>query len=1096
MSKTLLSLIFLFSVLCNVAIAGEHTSGLVFTARMNGATEEPAVTTDGRGVGIFTFDEKKSTLYINVSLSNLSGPITGIHIHEGVPGENGPVIINLTSFLSGNRVKGTVHDVSKATIAAFLTGGYYINAHTELNPGGEIRGQIRLETDIRYAALLNGNSEVPEVTSDGRGLFIAHFSADGNKVNYKMIFEGLTSPVVGAHIHQGAIGTNGGVILDLSSSIVGNVLSGTWEVIDFIAALTSGELYVNVHTVNNPDGEIRGQILLQDGLTFDASFDGSQENPAVDTRGKALAIATVRPDLSEVEYFVVFDSLSGPPSAAHFHTGDVGANGGVVINMSGDINGNTISGSQPLTIDLLNQMLEGGLYMNIHTAAHPGGEIRGQVYKFAREPYIFDMNGGQEVPSNSSTATGAGFATIDRNETNVHFMMVYSGLQGTFSNAHFHYEEPGVSGPVIFGLASFFDSFGFAEGYWNQQSSQPFDAVAAEYFEEGEVYANIHSSMFPGGEIRGNLIHSSSLFTDLPFDPKFKDDLMFSAAMSGDDENPSVTTDGVGLATFYFNEDKTTAFVNVTFTGLSGPATAAHIHDGISGVNGPVVFPLTIVGNRIQMEITGITAEQFGKFVDGSYYINVHTAAHPGGEIRGQIFAEQDVTFVANLNGLQENPVVTTDGAGLGAFHYTIGQLTIDVNAQLTNLSSTIIAAHLHAGAVGENGDVIIDLSDLIDGNRIRGTVDLTILDILALASGNVYVNVHTTDNPGGEIRGQLVYQNGLTFDGWMSGLQENPFTMSGASALAVATVSPDLSSVNVWMTTDAVSGVIGASHFHRGVIGTNGPVVLNFSADLANNALSFTGPIAGDVVSSLLSGEIYINAHTPAYPGGELRGQMFRLARDGYGYDMCTNQEVAPINAPNAQGSGLVSIDRLHSNLNISIVTDGLTGDITAAHLHEAPIDVNGGVIFPLTEFFVGGAVFGNGVPMDTAITNAIIAGNVYSNVHTAQHPGGELRGQVVKEFLCEIETGIEPIEEITGDVLLSPNPVSDELNISLEVSKMTSLSMDVYDLSGKMISTHPFSLSVGKNDVRIETADLTAGFYLLMITNGNATQTYKFVK
>ncbi|HZV69945.1 MAG TPA: CHRD domain-containing protein [Saprospiraceae bacterium] len=1096
MSKTLLSLTLFFSVLCNVAFAGEHSSALVFTARMNGASEEPSVTTDGRGVAIFTFDEKKSTLYINVSLSNLSGPITGIHIHEGVPGENGPVIINLTSFLSGNRVKGTVHDVSKATMAAFLTGGYYINAHTELNPDGEIRGQIKLETDLRYAALLNGNSEVPEVTTDGRGLFIAHFSADGNKVDYKMIFEGLTSPVTAAHIHQGAIGSNGGVILDLSSSIVGNVLSGTWDVIDFIAALTSSELYVNVHTVNNPDGEIRGQILLQDGLTFDASFDGAQENPSVDTRGKALAIATVRPDLSEVEYFVVFDSLSGPPSAAHFHTGNVGANGGVVINMSGDISGNTISGSQPLTLDLVNQMLEGGLYMNIHTAAHPGGEIRGQVYKFAREPYIFDMNGGQEVPSNSSTATGAGVATIDRDETNVHFMMVYSGLQGTFSNAHFHYEEPGVSGPVIFGLASFFDTFGFAEGYWNQQSSQPFDAVAAEYFTEGEVYANIHSSMFPGGEIRGNLFQSSSLFTDLPFDPKFGDDLIFAVKLRGNSENPPVTTDGFGLATFYFKEDKTTAYINVTVHGLSGPATAAHIHEGIIGVNGPVIFPLNVVGNRIQMEIPGITPAQFGKFVDGSYYINVHTAANPGGEIRGQIFPDQDGTLVANLEGAQEVPAITTDGKGLGAFHYTIGKTTLEVNVQLTGLSSDIISAHLHAAVPGENGDVIVDLTDLIDGHRIQGTVDLTLQDIFDVATGGVYVNVHTSDNPGGEIRGQLTPQNGLTFDGWMSGLQENPFTTSGASAFAVATVSPDLSNVNVWMTTDAVSGIIGASHFHRGAIGTTGPVVLNFSADLANNALSFTGPIASDVVSSLLTGEIYINAHTPAYPGGELRGQMFRLARDGYGFDMCTNQEVAPINAPNAQGSGLVSIDRLHSNLNISIVTDGLTGDVTAAHFHEAPIDVNGGVIFPLTKFFVDGAMFENGVPMDTAITNAIIAGNVYANVHTALHPGGELRGQIVKEFLCEIATGNEPIEEITGEVLLSPNPVTDELNISVEVSTKTSLDMDVYDLSGKRISTHPFNLSEGKNDVRIETADLTAGFYLLMITDGNATKTYKFVK
>ena len=72
--------------------------------------------------------------------------------------------------------------------------------------------------------------------------------------------------------------------------------------------------------------------------------------------------------------------------------------------------------------------------------------------------------------------------------------------------------------------------------------------------------------------------------------------------------------------------------MNVTVTGLSGPIIAAHIHDGIAGVNGPVIFPLTFTGNRIQTEITGITPDQLAKFFDGSYYINVHTAAHPGGE--------------------------------------------------------------------------------------------------------------------------------------------------------------------------------------------------------------------------------------------------------------------------------------------------------------------------------------------------------------------------------------------------------------------------------------------------------------------------------
>jgi len=171
---------------------------------------------------------------------------------------------------------------------------------------------------------------------------------------------------------------------------------------------------------------------------------------------------------------------------------------------------------------------------------------------------------------------------------------------------------------------------------------------------------------------------------------------------------------------------------------------------------------------------------------------------------------------------------------------------------QLTNLSSEITGAHLHSGAPGVNGPVIIDLGSLRNGNRIQGLVDVTSSDLNLLSAGNVYVNVHTSDNPGGEIRGQLNIQSGLTFDGWMSGLQEVPFATTSASGLAVATVLSDFSTVNVWMTTDAVSGTFSASHFHHSIVGSNGPVVLDFSGSLNNNAIDFSGPISSDEIISL----------------------------------------------------------------------------------------------------------------------------------------------------------------------------------------------------------------------------------------------------
>jgi hypothetical protein len=286
-----------------------------------------------------------------------------------------------------------------------------------------------------------------------------------------------------------------------------------------------------------------------------------------------------------------------------------------------------------LTLDILNTLLNGEFYINLHTADNPGGEIRGQVYKFAREGYPFELNGGQEVPPVTTTGTGAGFVSIDRDQTNAHYMLVVSGLTGNFSASHFHNASPGVNGGVIHDISGSFNNHGGAFGYWDATSSPPFDA--APLFRANDVYVNVHTDLFPGGEVRGNIIRASELFRELPFDPKFSDDLILNAVLLGENEVPEVTTDAVGLATVFFDADKTTAKVNITARGLTGPITGVHIHEGDFGANGPVLFPLDNVGNRVQMELNDISPIDLISLMNGATYVNIHTAENPGGEIRG-----------------------------------------------------------------------------------------------------------------------------------------------------------------------------------------------------------------------------------------------------------------------------------------------------------------------------------------------------------------------------------------------------------------------------------------------------------------------------
>ncbi len=107
-------------------------------------------------------------------------------------------------------------------------------------------------------------------------------------------------------------------------------------------------------------------------------------------------------------------------------------------------------------------------------------------------------------------------------------------------------------------------------------------------------------------------------------------------SLSGDQEVPPVKTEASGSGTITINADKTVSGKIMT-RGIAG--VAAHIHDGEMGKNGPVSVPLAKDGDGQWAVPAGakLTDAQYAAFQKGDLYVNVHSAAHPGGEIRGQL---------------------------------------------------------------------------------------------------------------------------------------------------------------------------------------------------------------------------------------------------------------------------------------------------------------------------------------------------------------------------------------------------------------------------------------------------------------------------
>ncbi len=113
---------------------------VTFMGTMNGATEVPAKTTDGKGTATATLDTTTKVLTYTVEYSGLTGPATMGHFHgPAEPGANAGVVVKFDSPVSP--IKGTA-TLTDAQMADLMAGKWYANVHTAANPGGEIRGQM------------------------------------------------------------------------------------------------------------------------------------------------------------------------------------------------------------------------------------------------------------------------------------------------------------------------------------------------------------------------------------------------------------------------------------------------------------------------------------------------------------------------------------------------------------------------------------------------------------------------------------------------------------------------------------------------------------------------------------------------------------------------------------------------------------------------------------------------------------------------------------------------------------------------------------------------------------------------------------------
>jgi len=115
---------------------------------------------------------------------------------------------------------------------------------------------------INFKADLSGASEVPPVTSAGKGAATASLDTATKTLNWTVTYSGLSGPATAGHIHgPAAPGANAGVLVPFTGALVSPIKGSATLTDAQISDLQAGRTYVNLHTADNKGGEIRGQLV-------------------------------------------------------------------------------------------------------------------------------------------------------------------------------------------------------------------------------------------------------------------------------------------------------------------------------------------------------------------------------------------------------------------------------------------------------------------------------------------------------------------------------------------------------------------------------------------------------------------------------------------------------------------------------------------------------------------------------------------------------------------------------------------------------------------------------------------------------------------
>lgn len=500
---------------------GPAAPQLLIRGDLSGGAETTVVAPNAKGASLFDFHNDGNVTFAVTAEASWVGAITGVKIHRGNVGLNGPAEIDLLGGASvtfdplTRTATGSLNVGAALASEIIVTPAYfYVNVTTTDAPAGYVRGQLAAATPLQFHTTMRGSEQTTVVSATSRGEATLAIGVD-RAVHYVIA---MATPGVGqftmAHIHAGARGTDGPIIFDLAiESATPNLSENTTTndlvmPVDVLCRLLEdlAGFYVNVHTGPAPLGIARGQ-LTSGAVGLWATLSGAQEIPVIAPNARGGVTLELTSFTTGRAVYAVPAGI-GAVNGAHVHVGTPFVSGPSVIDLraGADFATGTDTAEGAITLDqtLFARLLANptAFYADLHTSA--GAFERGQL---GTDPATFraTLLGTNETtvvtPSASGSmklvVTGVHAASFDVSMTNP----TATSLVG----AHVHEGAAGVDGAIRIDLMN-------ATGMTTTSTHMTGDVTftgrtfASLLGAPDLFYGNVHTAAAPNGVARGQFV--------------------------------------------------------------------------------------------------------------------------------------------------------------------------------------------------------------------------------------------------------------------------------------------------------------------------------------------------------------------------------------------------------------------------------------------------------------------------------------------------------------------------------------------------------------------------------------------------------------